>query len=84
MGLDHPEQTVWRRNATTLIFRTDTNGNSLEIDLSKLAGAEIQACTRIDSYIKVGDPREPQPYVHAPEMAFDLSGDALLAQSRFV
>lgn len=86
LGLDHPEQTVWRRNATTLIFRTDTNGDSdsLEIDLSNMAGAEIQVRTRIDSYIKVGDPREPQPYAHAPEVAFDLTGDALLAQSRFV
>lgn len=86
LGFDHPEQAVWRRDATTLIFRTDTNGDSdsLEIDLSSLAGAEIQVSTRIDSYVKVGDPREPQPYVHAPEAAFNLSGDTLLAQSRFV
>ncbi|WP_347987788.1 hypothetical protein [Methylomonas sp. AM2-LC] len=85
-GFDHPEQTVWRKNATTLALRTETSGDidSLEIDLSSLAGAEIQVYTRIDSYIKVGDPREPQSYVHAPEAAFTLSGDTLLAQSRFV
>ena len=63
LGLDHPEQTVWRKDATTLAFRTDTNGDtdSSEIDLSQLAGATLQIRSRIDNYIKVGDPSEPQP-----------------------
>ncbi|TWC61390.1 hypothetical protein FBY10_12172 [Pseudomonas sp. SJZ103] len=62
LGLDHPEQTVWRKDATTLAFRTDTNGetDSIEIDLSQLAGATLQIRSRIDNYIKVGDPSEPQ------------------------
>jgi len=78
-GLDHPEQVCWRKNATTLAFRTDTNGDtdSIEIELSQLSGCKISLNSRIDSYIKVGDPLEPQPYVHAPEVSFELDGDAL-------
>jgi hypothetical protein len=84
LGLDHPEQTVWRKDATVLAFRTDTNGDtdSIEIDLSQLAGATLQVHSRIDNYIKVGDPSEPQPYVHAPTVVMELSGDELLVQSQ--
>ncbi|QDH65317.1 hypothetical protein [Pseudomonas azotoformans] len=86
LGLDHPEQTVWRKDATTLAFRTDTNGDtdSIEIDLSQLAGATLQVRSRIDNYIKVGDPSEPQPYVHAPTVLMELSGEELLAQSQVI
>jgi hypothetical protein len=43
-GLDHPEQTVWRQDATTIAFRTSTSGDtdSIELDLSTLAGARIE------------------------------------------
>ncbi len=79
-GLDHPEQTVWRQDATTIAFRTSTSGDtdSIELDLSTLAGARIELHSRIDSYIKVGDPLQPQAYVHAPEIALSLAGDELL------
>jgi hypothetical protein len=80
-GLDHPEQVCWRNDASTIGFRTDTNGDSdsIEIELSNLAGCKIMLKSRIDSYIKVGDPLEPQPYVHAPEVKLELDGDSLLA-----
>lgn len=85
-GLDHPEQVCWRKNATTLAFRTDTNGDtdSIELQVSQLSGCKISVRSRIDSYIKVGDPLAPQPYVHAPEVALDLEGEALLAQPTVV
>ncbi|WP_416423955.1 hypothetical protein RAM80_29685 [Pseudomonas sp. App30] len=85
-GLDHPEQTVWRQDATRLAFRTDTNGDtdSIELELSQLAGARIQVRSRIDNYVKVGDPSQPQPFVHAPGVDIDLSGDALLAAGEHI
>jgi hypothetical protein len=85
-GLDHPEQACWRENATTIGFRTDTNGDSdtIEIQLSQLQGCQITFSSRIDSYIKVGDPLIPQSYVHAPEVALALNGDDLLTRSALV
>ncbi|WP_455923097.1 hypothetical protein [Pseudomonas putida] len=85
-GLDHPEQTVWRQDATRLAFRTDTNGDtdSIELELSQLAGARIQVRSRIDNYVKVGDPSQPQAFVHAPGVDIDLSGDSLLAQGEHI
>lgn len=86
LGADHPEQSVWRKNATTLAFRTDTNGDidSLEIELSNLAEARISLFSRIDSYVKVGDPREPQPHVHAPRVELTVEGARLLEQGEVV
>jgi hypothetical protein len=83
-GLDHPEQTVWRQDATSIAFRTSTSGDtdSIELDLSTLAGARIEVHARIDSYIKVGDPLQPQSWVHAPDVALVLDGDALLETGR--
>lgn len=82
LGADHPEQTVWRKDATTLAFRTDTNGDidSLEIELSDLKDASIIVNSRVDSYIKVGDALTPQPHVHAPVATLTVTGDQLLAQ----
>lgn len=84
-GLDHPEQVCWRKDATTLGFRTDTNGDtdSIEIQVSDLTGCKITLHSRIDSYIKVGDPLEPQPYVHAPEVVFAVDGEQLLTEQSF-
>ena len=86
LGLDHPEQTLWRKDATTLAFRTDTNGDtdSIEIELSQLAGARLQVRSRIDNYVKVGDPSQPQPFVHAPQVDLQLSGEDLLARGALV
>lgn len=84
-GLDHPEQTVWREDARTLAFRTNTNGDtdSIEIDLSTLKGCTITIKSNIDSYIKVGDPLEPQPFVHAPQVLLELKGEQLLDHPHF-
>jgi hypothetical protein len=49
-----------------------------------LSGCQITLSSRIDSYIKVGDPLEPQAYVHAPQVALELNGDDLLTRSALV
>lgn len=86
LGADHPEQTVWRKNATTLGFRTDTNGDtdSLEIDLSALADARITLTSRVDGYVKVGDPLHPHPHVHAPSVELHLNGAQLIAEGALI
>ncbi|GLK88898.1 hypothetical protein [Pseudomonas turukhanskensis] len=86
LGADHPEQTVWRKNATTLAFRTDTNGDtdSLEIELSQLAGARISLNSRVDSYVKVGDPLQPHPHVHAPTVSVQVLGSQLLERGAVI
>ncbi len=86
LGADHPEQTVWRKNATTLAFRTDTNGDtdSLELELSQLAGARISLTSRVDAYVKVGDALQPHPHVHAPTVSVQVSGEQLLEQGAVV
>lgn len=86
LGADHPEQTVWRKNATTLGFRTDTNGDtdSLEIELSNLADARIRLFSRVDGYVKVGDPLHPHPHVHAPSVGLEITGKQLLEQGALI
>jgi len=82
LGFDHPEQTCWRENATTLGFRTATHGDtdSIELTLGALRTANFVIKARIDNYIKVGDPLKPQPYVHSPEVELLVSGEQLLSQ----
>ncbi|KAF0813724.1 hypothetical protein IGB42_02077 [Andreprevotia sp. IGB-42] len=83
-GFDHPEQTCWRTGANTLTFRTVTSGDqdSIELDLSGLGdGVFISVQARIDSYIKVGDPLQPQAHVHAPHAEIAVTGTALRQQA---
>lgn len=85
-GFDHPEQTCWRKSATSVAFSTVTHGDtdSIELTLSQLAGARIRLRTRIDGYVKVGDPLTPPPFVHAPEVELELDGSQLLADGQIV
>lgn len=85
LGLDHPEQVCWRENATSIGFRTDTNGDtdSIELLVSNLSDCKFILNARIDSYVKVGDPLTPQPYVHAPTITLELDGKTLLAETLF-
>jgi len=82
-GMDHPEQTCWRENLTTIGFRTETSGDqdTIEIELSQLAGARITLQASIDGYVKVGDALHPPPHVHAPAVTLALSGEELIAAS---
>ncbi|RSZ59837.1 hypothetical protein HF313_13985 [Massilia atriviolacea] len=83
-GLDHPEQTCWRQDATTVAFRTSTSGDtdSIELSLSTLSGCTIEVSARIDGYVKVGDPLQPQAFVHAPQVGLTVTGEQLHGQPR--
>jgi hypothetical protein len=84
VGFDHPEQSVWRKSATKLGFRTATHGDidGVELTLSRLADARIEVRAGIAGYPKVGDPLNPPPHVHAPSAHLAASGEELLAQRR--
>ena len=81
-GFDHPEQNVWRQDATTVALNTVTHGDtdSIELTLSHLAGSRIRLHLSIGTYVKVGNPLTPPANPHAPEAVLDMSGDELLAQ----
>ncbi|MDQ7968861.1 MAG: hypothetical protein REI95_04395 [Oxalicibacterium faecigallinarum] len=80
-GFEHGEETCWREGATDIVFRSDTYGDadSIEIDLSNLRHCKIRIEGTIDSYIKVGDPLKRNPFVHAPEFVWEISGEELMA-----
>ncbi len=84
LGFDHPEQSSWRADATSVGFRTATHGDtdSIELTLGELALARITVEARIDGYVKVGSPLKRQPFVHAPEIRVSISGAELLATGR--
>ncbi|QFY44526.1 hypothetical protein F6R98_19405 [Candidatus Methylospira mobilis] len=84
-GFDHPEQTCWRKDATTLSFSTVTHGDtdSIELTLSELTEATIRLHASIQAYVKVGDPLMPAPFVHAPEVMVELKGKQLLSTGVF-
>ncbi|MES2011126.1 hypothetical protein [Cupriavidus basilensis] len=80
-GFEHQEEACWREGATDIGFRSDTYGDadSVEIDVSNLAAARIVIEGHIDSFIKVGDPLQRNPFAHAPDFRWEVSGAELLA-----
>jgi hypothetical protein len=52
----------------------------VEIDIGNLAAARIVIDGHIDSYIKVGDPLQRNPFAHAPDFHWEISGAELLAK----
>ncbi|TKC81457.1 hypothetical protein FAZ69_27940 [Trinickia terrae] len=81
-GFEHIEEAAWRTGATDIEFRSDTYGDadSIEIDVSNLAAATIVIEGTIDSFVKVGDPLQGNPFVHAPTFRWEISGAELLAR----
>lgn len=75
-GFEHAEETCWRASPTSIEFRSDTYGDidALELDISNLADAHIHIDGTIDGYVKVGNPRDGNPFVHCPEFHWDISG----------
>ncbi|WP_035051991.1 hypothetical protein [Andreprevotia chitinilytica] len=82
-GFEHIEEACWREGATDIGFRSDTYGDadSVEIDVSNLTHARIVIEGHIDSFIKVGDPLQRNPFAHAPDFHWEISGAELLAQN---
>src|SRR2546425_8399308 len=83
-GFEHLEESCWRKSATEIGFRSDTFGDadSIEIDVSQLAAAEIRVEGTIDGYVKVGNPLEGNPFVHCPRFEWRITGAELLANGR--
>ena len=65
---------------TKIGFRTDTYGDAdtIEIDISNLAGSTIRVSGTIDGYVKVGNPLDGNPFVHCPEFDWQVSGSELM------
>lgn len=83
-GADHPEQTAWRESHTKIGLKTDTNGDSdtLQVTTGALREAKLHLQLNINSYIKVGDVREPQAHAYAPQFSAELSGADLLDKGK--
>jgi len=82
-GFEHKEETCWRKDATTLAFRSDTYGDadSIDIELDNLEHCKIIIEGSIDSYVKIGDPLKGNPFVHCPNFKWEISGKELLQSS---
>jgi hypothetical protein len=82
IGFDHPEQSAWRKDATTVGFRTATHGDidGVELSVSDLALCRIAVSADIFGYVKVGDPLRPPVHLDQPSAHVSVSGEELLAQ----
>lgn len=83
-GFEHAEESAWRAGPTELGFRSDTYGDAdgIEIEVSRLADLRIVVSGTIDSFVKVGDPLQPNPFVHRPDFHWEVSGADLLQAGR--
>jgi len=79
-GFEHGEEVCWRDGPTDIAFRSDTYGDadSIDIDVSNLRHCTIRVEGTIDSYVKVGDPLQRNPFVHAPSFKWEIGGAELL------
>ncbi|MDX1811269.1 MAG: hypothetical protein R3240_04930 [Gammaproteobacteria bacterium] len=79
-GFEHPEETCWRENTTTLGFKSDTFGDTdcIEINVDNLQHAIIQVSATIDGYVKVGNPLDGNRFAHSPGIEFEINGKDLL------
>lgn len=80
-GLEHPEETVWRRGATEVCFNSETYGDAdtIEIDVSGLSGVSITVEGTIGEYQKIGDARQHSPFAHCPSFRWEVTGAELLS-----
>ncbi|MEA1834963.1 hypothetical protein U8607_22980 [Methylobacterium durans] len=81
-GFEHAEETAWRSGPTDIAFRSDTYGDSdaIEIEIGNLAECRFLVEGTIGGFVKVGDPRRPAPFVHAPTFRWEGTGRELLEQ----
>jgi len=83
-GFEHAEESSWRTGPTDIAFRSDTYGDadSIEIEVSSLKDLRLVVRGTIDSYVKVGDPLQRNPFVHRPDFHWEVSGADLLRDGR--
>jgi len=80
VGFEHHEESAWRAGATDIAFSSETYGDSdaLELEIDDLSAARFLVEGTIGGFVKVGDPRFPAPFVHAPNFRFEATGRELL------
>lgn len=83
-GFEHSEESSWRAGPTEIAFRSDTYGDadSIEIEVNDLRNLRITVSGTIDSYVKVGDPLQSNPFVHRPDFYWEITGAELLQAGR--
>lgn len=83
-GFEHAEESSWRAGPTEIAFRSDTYGDadSIEIEVNALDELRLVVSGTIDSYIKVGDPLQRNPFVHRPDFRWEVTGAELLHAGR--
>lgn len=86
VGFDHPEQTAWREDATTVRFTTATHGDTdaIELTLSALEDVRIKINADLSGYTKVGDPLQPPAHTACPTVSLETSGQDLLTKGGVV
>ena len=79
-GFEHCEANAWRSGATEIAFNSETYGDSdaIEFVVDDLARATFHLSGSIGGFVKVGDPRRPAPFVHAPNFHLEATGVDLL------
>jgi hypothetical protein len=79
-GFEHCEENVWRSGPTQISFRSETYGDAdaIELSVDDLSRATLRLCGLIGGFTKVGDPRKPTPFAHAPRFDFTATGAELL------
>lgn len=83
VGFEHDEENVWRAGATDIAFRSETYGDAdaLELEIDDLSAARFLVEGTVGGFVKVGDPRFPAPFVHAPEFRWETTGRELIEKS---
>jgi hypothetical protein len=81
-GLEHREEYVRRDGPLAIEFRSDTYGDAdaIELELSDVSQAQFRLHLQLDSYTKVGNPLQRNPYIHCPEFHWEFTGQEVLAQ----
>jgi hypothetical protein len=80
VGFEHAEESAWRSGPGEIAFRSETYGDSdaIELVVDDLARAQFSITGAIGGFVKVGDPRRPAPFLHAPQFQLVASGAELL------
>lgn len=79
-GFEHQEETIRRSSPVTVDFHSDTFGDrdTIELELDAIARATILVEGTIGGYVKVGDARAGNGFVHQPTFRLETDGSHLL------
>ena len=83
-GFEHPEEGCWRSGPATIGFASETYGDAdaIELEVADLAACRVRVGGTIGGYVKIGDPRAGNPFVHAPTFDLEVDGRELVERGR--